>query len=54
MEPEGISGDYPVAVRVSRNVADDRQVITIVEVDGPGHVVSEQHRLTREGRWDAL
>ena len=33
--PEGTSGDYPVAVRVSRNVANDRQVITIVEVDVP-------------------
>jgi len=28
--PEGTSGDYPVAVRVSRNVANDRQVITSV------------------------
>jgi hypothetical protein len=30
--PDGV-GDYPAAVSVSRNVADDRQVITILELD---------------------
>lgn len=31
--PEGLQGNYPVKVRVARNVADDRQVITIIELD---------------------
>ncbi len=31
--PVGIDGDYPAKTRVSRNLSDDRQVITIVELD---------------------
>lgn len=33
--PKGTTGDYPATVRVSRNVANDRQVITILELDVP-------------------
>ncbi len=33
--PEGLDGDYPGKVRVARNVANDRQVITILELDIP-------------------
>jgi len=33
--PEGIEGDYPVKTRVSRNVSNDRQVMTILELDIP-------------------
>lgn len=33
--PEGTAGDYPAKSWVSRNVANDRQVITIVEFDVP-------------------
>jgi hypothetical protein len=33
--PEGLSGSHPVTVRVARNVANDRQVITIIELDVP-------------------
>ncbi|MGH8932458.1 MAG: hypothetical protein ACRDZO_17990 [Egibacteraceae bacterium] len=29
------TGTYPARVRVARNVADDRQVVTIVELDVP-------------------
>ncbi len=31
--PEGLKGDYPAKVRVARNLANDRQVITILELD---------------------
>jgi hypothetical protein len=31
----GLSGSYPATARVARNVADDRQVITIIELDVP-------------------
>lgn len=31
--PEDLAGGYPVTASVSRNVANDRQVITILEVD---------------------
>lgn len=31
--PEDVDGDYPVTASVSRNSADDRQVITILELD---------------------
>jgi len=33
--PEGLSGSYPAKARVARNVANDRQVITIIEIDVP-------------------
>ena len=33
--PEGIDGAYPARARVARNVANDRQVITIIELDVP-------------------
>lgn len=33
--PEGLVGSYPATVRVARNVADDRQVVTIIELDVP-------------------
>lgn len=33
--PEGTAGDYPARTWVSRNVANDRQVITVVEFDVP-------------------
>jgi hypothetical protein len=33
--PEGLIGQYPATVRVARNVANDRQVITIIELDVP-------------------
>lgn len=33
--PESIDGDYPVKTRVSRNVSNDRQVMTILELDIP-------------------
>ncbi len=31
--PEGIAGGYPARTSVGRNVANDRQVITILELD---------------------
>jgi hypothetical protein len=31
--PEGTDGSHPVTVTVSRNTANDRQVITLLEVD---------------------
>lgn len=31
--PEGMEAAYPARVRVARNVANDRQVITIIELD---------------------
>ncbi|MBP2323716.1 hypothetical protein JOF56_004101 [Kibdelosporangium banguiense] len=31
--PQDLDGDYPAKVSVARNVADDRQVITILELD---------------------
>ncbi len=33
--PEGIHGRYPTTARVARSIADDRQVITIIELDVP-------------------
>jgi hypothetical protein len=33
--PEGLSGPYPATARVARNLANDRQVITIIELDVP-------------------
>jgi hypothetical protein len=33
--PEQTAGDYPATVRIARNVANDRQVITILELDVP-------------------
>lgn len=33
--PEGLQGSYPTTARVARNLADDRQVITIIELDVP-------------------
>lgn len=33
--PAGLDGAYPATARVARNVANDRQVITIIEVDVP-------------------
>lgn len=33
--PVGIDGDYPAKTRVARNVANDRQVIAIIELDIP-------------------
>lgn len=33
--PEGLVGSYPATARVARNVADERQVITIIELDVP-------------------
>lgn len=31
--PEGLGDRYPTTARVARNVADDRQVITIIELN---------------------
>jgi hypothetical protein len=31
--PEDVDGGYPAKVSVARNVADDRQVITVLELD---------------------
>jgi hypothetical protein len=31
--PQDLHGDYPVKVSVARNVANDRQVVTILELD---------------------
>ncbi|CAN5586665.1 hypothetical protein BH20ACT18_BH20ACT18_06230 [soil metagenome] len=33
--PERLDGDYPATARVGRNVENDRQVITIIELDVP-------------------
>ncbi len=33
--PEELEGAYPARARVARNVANDRQVITIIELDVP-------------------
>lgn len=33
--PQGLEGYYPAKARVARNVANDRQVLTIIEVDAP-------------------
>ncbi len=33
--PEDLHGDYPTRARVARNVTNDRQVITILELDIP-------------------
>ena len=33
--PEGLVGAYPATARVARNTGNDRQVITIIEVDVP-------------------
>ncbi len=33
--PEGLGDSYPVRARVARNLANDRQVITIIELDVP-------------------
>jgi hypothetical protein len=33
--PEGLTVRYPATVRVARDVANERQVITIIEVDVP-------------------
>lgn len=46
--PEGTAGDYPVSVRVGRNVANDRQVITVLELDVPvGEFEAASAGLTR-------
>ena len=31
--PEGVDGGYPAKVSVARNVADDRQVVTLLDLD---------------------
>ena len=33
--PEGLHSTYPATARVARNLANDRQVITIIELDVP-------------------
>lgn len=33
--PEGLTGRYPATARVARNLANERQVITIIELDVP-------------------
>ena len=33
--PEGLEGSYPAKARVARNLGNDRQVITIIELDVP-------------------
>ena len=33
--PDGLDDRYPTTARVARNLADDRQVITIIELDVP-------------------
>jgi hypothetical protein len=33
--PEGLTGRYPATARVARNLANERQVITIIELDIP-------------------
>lgn len=46
--PEGLSGSYPARARVARNVANDRQVITIIELDVPaGEFRAASSSLTR-------
>ena len=46
--PEGTNGDYPVKVSVGRNVANDRQVITILELDvSPAGFKAASASLTR-------
>jgi hypothetical protein len=46
--PEGINGDYPAKVSVGRNVANDRQVITILELEmSPAEFKAMSASLTR-------
>ena len=50
--PEGLSGSYPAKARVARNVANDRQVITIIEIDvAPAEFRSASASLTRPDPW---
>lgn len=47
--PQDIGEGYPVAVSVSRNASNDRQVITILEVDtSPAEFAALVPSLTRE------
>jgi hypothetical protein len=53
--PEGVDGDYPVAASVSRNAANDRQVITILELDvSLGVRIDERVALTRPDALERL
>jgi hypothetical protein len=53
--PEGMQGSYPVTASVSRNTANDRQVITILEVDAsPQEFASMSASLARPDALDRL
>ena len=53
--PEGGGGAYPASVSVSRSVADDRQVVTILELDiSVGQFSSVAGSLTRSDALDRL
>lgn len=53
--PEGMRGAYPAAARVARNLADGRQVITIIEMDVPADgVTAAVASLTRPDALDRL
>jgi len=45
--PEDIGGSYPVKTHVSRNVSNDRQVMTILELDIPLTEFTEEVRERR-------
>ena len=53
--PEGLDGDYPATARVGRNVANERQVITIIELDVPvGELNAASASLTRPDALERL
>jgi hypothetical protein len=53
--PQGQEGEYPARVSVSRNVAHDRQVITILELDmGMAEFEASRAALTRPDALDRL
>jgi hypothetical protein len=53
--PEAAHGDYPASVSVSRSTRNDRQVVTILELDvAPGDFTSVAGSLTRPDALDRL
>jgi hypothetical protein len=53
--PEGLHGQYPAAVRVARSLADDRQVLTIIEMDiQPDEFQTASAALARSDALDRL
>lgn len=53
--PEGLHGRYPATARVARNLANDRQVITIIELDVPAsEFAAASASLTRPDALDRL